>query len=324
VHPVAVTIARTNYLLALGELVRGPHPPVLLPVYLSNALVPPGSTAQAEPLGGYPEVVHTVYTGQPGLVFELPHSVASSPEMLDWLFFRLNQYLDGAQQRHRFQPREEAIQAVLAAFHNYLVSPKVRTPIPEPLTAFAAEVMERTARRVIELCLDCQDHLWLFILKNLPASVYLAQRKFDLVVGNQMGLAGDFLACCAGLYVKDAGWVAAVMAKETGAQLARPMGSFTLERVLDLEGVSPPFNVPARVLMARKVNPLTASQPPFIKDGPGGIPVNATTYSVPGVVFRGNVPSRNASWAEAQPALDWREARFHWQDGKLVPEEEGK
>lgn len=257
VHPVAVTIARVNYLLALGDLVRGPHPPVLLPVYLSNALVLPGSTAQAEPLGGYAEPVHTVHTGEPGLVFELPHTVATSPEMLDWLFNRLTQYLAGAELRSLVQEREEAIQAVLGAFHNYLRSPKPRTPIPEPLNPFATEMMLRTARRIIELCLDGQGHLWLFILKNLPASVYLAQRQFDLVVGNQLGLADGFMARCADLYLKLGGLVAMVTAKAATAEACLSSGSaaLKLERVVDLEGVSPLFKVPAWGLVAQKVAP---------------------------------------------------------------------
>ena len=333
VHPVAVTIARTHYLLALGELVRGPHPPVLLPVYLSNALVLPGSTVLAE----YPEAVYTVHTGDPGLVFELPHCVVSNPEMLDWLFFRMIQYLNGAQQRARFQEREEAIQAVLAAFHNYLVSPKARTPIPEPLSAFAAEVMERTARRIIELCLEGHDHLWLFILKNLPASVYLAQRKFDLVVGNPPWLTGGdignaepsrlFFARGADLYLKDAsptdqggdseGVIALVMPRAALNTGWMPP-SLKLERVLDLEGVPPLFKVPACVLLARKE---VAPGPP-LQRGVGGISANATTYPVPGVVFRGTVPSRNASWQEAEPALERADASFDRQGGRLVPQGE--
>jgi methylase of polypeptide subunit release factors len=386
IHPVAVTIARANYLLALGDLVRGPHPPVLLPVYLSNALVLPGSTAATEPLGGYPEPVHTVHTGEPGLVFELPHSVAANPQMLDWLFARLPQYLAGAELRSRVQDREEAIQAVLVAFHNYLVAPKARTPIPEPLSAFAAEVMERTARRLIELCLDGQDHLWVFILKNLPASVYLAQRKFDLVVGNppwlsmryvrnpqyrqqvrslilqeyqllesqdthlftHMELATLFFARGADLYLKDGGRIALVMPRAVlTADQHRRFTAFSfkggdltlkLERVLDLEGVSPLFNVPACVLVARKMPPLTApgqreAEPEEIPPGPplqrgvGGISdkplqpptYQGTTYPVPGLVFRGSLPARNSSWSEVALALERTETSFDRQAGKLVP-----
>jgi len=359
VHPVAVTIARVNYLLALGELVQGPHPPVLLPVYLSNAIILPGSTAETEPLGGYPEPVHTIQTSDPGVVFELPHSVAANPEMLDWLFDRFTNYLRGAEARRRVQSQEEAVQEVLNAFHNYLVAPKPRTPIPEPLSPFAAEVMGRTARTLLQLHLEGKDHVWLYILKNLPASIYLAQRKFDLVVGNppwlsmryirnpqyrrqvramilqdyqllsrrdthlftQMELATLFFARCADLYLKDrnsppyqggdsGGVIAMVMPRAVlTAEQHEQFTSFSfkggslvlkLERVLDLEQVSPLFNVPACVLIAQNRQP--------------------TNYPVPGTVFRGNVPSRNASWPEAQPRLARTDTTFDRQGGKLLPE----
>jgi N-6 DNA Methylase len=327
VHPVAVTVARTNYLLALGDLLKGPHPPVLLPVYLSNALVLPGSAAEREPLGGYPEPVHTVETSEPGVIFELPHSVVTNPEMLDWLFARLPNYIGGAEMRQQMQGREEAIQEVLNSFHNYLVAPKPRTPIPEPLSEFAAEVMVGTARRLLQLYFEGKDHIWLFILKNIPASIYLAQRRFDLVVGNppwqaigdiqnhayrkqvssqvmehyqllseqeanlleQMSLSALFFARCADLYLADKGRIGMVMPRAvlTAEQHSRFTSFFfkggsqvlKLEKVLDLEGVSPLFNVPACVLVARNKQ--------------------QTHYPVPGLVFSGGIPSRNASWEEA-------------------------
>jgi hypothetical protein len=348
---------------------------VLLPVYLSNAIVLPGSTAETEPLGGYPEPVHTVETSEPGVVFELPHSVATNPEMLDWLFDRLPNYLRGAQARLRVQGQEEAVQAVLNAFHNYLVAPKPRTPIPEPLSPFAAEVMGRTARTLLNLYLEGRDHVWLYILKNLPASIYLAQRQFDLVVGNppwlslryirnpqyrrqlralvlqdyqllsrqdthlftQMELATLFFARCADMYLKDDGQIAFVMPRAVlTADQHRHFTAFSfkqggslvlqLERVLDLEGVSPLFNGPACVLVARK------GQPTALRQAQGergtisvrGEPVEpqaaqGTIYPVPGAVFRGAVPSRNASWQEAQPRLARTDTTFNRQGGQLLP-----
>ena len=69
--------------------------------------------------------------------------------MLDWLFVRLPNYMRGAASRLRAQPEDDAIQAVLNAYYNYLTSPKARTPIPEPLTPAAADVMVDTARALV-------------------------------------------------------------------------------------------------------------------------------------------------------------------------------
>ena len=54
VRPLAVTVARTCYLLALGDLVRGPHPPVLVPVYLADPI--------RLPEAGTSESIHVVQT----------------------------------------------------------------------------------------------------------------------------------------------------------------------------------------------------------------------------------------------------------------------
>ena len=102
--------------------------------------------------------------------------------MLDWLFDRLPNYVKGARLRTRGQDPEEATQAVLTAFHNYLAAPKPKTPIPDPLSPFAAQVMVDTTEAFIRPYLDCPTTVWLHILKNAPAPVHMAQRKFDLVV----------------------------------------------------------------------------------------------------------------------------------------------
>ena len=179
-RPLAVTIARTGYLLALGDLVQNFHPPVLLPVYLSGVTTPP--VRDPEQGRGDSEPVYEFGSGEPGEVFHIPESVALDPVMLDWLFGRLPNYLRGALLRTRGQDTEDAIQAVLAAFHNYLAAPKPRTPIPDPLSRFAAEVMLKTAESLIRIYLNQPTNVWLHILKNAPAPVHMAQRKFDLVL----------------------------------------------------------------------------------------------------------------------------------------------
>ena len=78
VHPVAVAVARTSYLLALGDLISGPHPPVLVPVYLAHSIRLPETTA-TEPLGGYEEPLHAIQTTEPDVTFELPDSVVADP-----------------------------------------------------------------------------------------------------------------------------------------------------------------------------------------------------------------------------------------------------
>ena len=139
--PLAANVASTAFLFALGETAKGPHPPILIPVYLADAARMP----QERRAGN----------GEPSYVVEaaggiiMPEQVATDPMYLDWLLGRLPNYQRGAALRLRAQSEDEAIQEVLNAWYNYLTSPKARTPIPDPLTPAAADVMVEAARALI-------------------------------------------------------------------------------------------------------------------------------------------------------------------------------
>ena len=208
--PLAAMIARTGYLLALGGLAREPHPPILVPVYLADA-----NQESAVEVNSASVTVHSFSTAE-GM--SLPDRVAGDPMMLDWLFGRLPNYMRGAATRLHAQSEEVAVQEVLNAYYNYLTSPKSRTPIPEPLTPAAADVMIETARNLVQGYLHGEGHVRLFIVKNAPAPVFLARRKFDLLVGfgSQPSAAGslDFFEDCRSVYLNDSGRAAIVLSSE--------------------------------------------------------------------------------------------------------------
>ena len=176
--PVAVAVARTNYLLALGDVMRAPHPPVLIPIYMADGSQLPRVIEGEEPL-------YAVPTSEPGLSFQLPESVVADPDQLDLLFHRMSQYLHAVQFRARTEGEATATEEVMGSIYAYLTSPK-RAGLRQlpPLAPIAAEAMSIVARTLIRLTLAGKDSLWLYILKNAPTPVYLSSRKFDLVVGN--------------------------------------------------------------------------------------------------------------------------------------------
>ncbi len=177
--PLAVSLARVDFLFALGGMVTGPHPPVVLPVYLSDYQSP---AEQNTVSGQNPATVHTFYVGGPQLEFRLPGQVAEDIQLLEWLISRLPNYLNGAALRRISQGNRAATEAVLIAFHNYLLAPKLRTPVPDPLTPEAAAIMEQTAARLVGLYLEDEDLFWTFLLKNVAASRVLGRRAFDLTI----------------------------------------------------------------------------------------------------------------------------------------------
>ena len=173
-EPLAAVVASVNFLFALGELVMEPHPPVLIPVYLADAGRIPEERLEAS---GERSCVIAAAGG-----IALPERVAADPLYLDWLLGRLPNYLRGAALRLRAQPEEEALQEVLNAWYNYLTSPKARTPIPEPLTPSAADVMVEAARSLIVAHVRGSGPAPLHLARNAPAPLFAARREFDLTI----------------------------------------------------------------------------------------------------------------------------------------------
>ena len=172
--PLAATVAGLSFLLALGEEVTEPHPPILVPVYLADAALVPTEQADADGDRNY------VIEAAGGVA--LPESVAADPLYLDWLFGRLPNYQRGAALRLRAQPEDVAVQEVLNAWYNYLTSPKARTPIPEPLSPKDADVMVEAGRRLIVQYIHGSGPGPLHLVRNAPAPLFASRREFDLTL----------------------------------------------------------------------------------------------------------------------------------------------
>ena len=172
--PLCANVSGLSFILALGEDLLEPHPPVLVPVYLANAGVVPTETQGGDGNRNY------VIEAAGGV--ELPERVAADPLYLDWLFGRLPNYQRGAALRLRAQDEDVALQEVLNAWYNYLTSPKARTPIPEPLTGGEADVMVEAARTLILGYVRGSGPGPLHLVRNAPAPLFAARRQFDITL----------------------------------------------------------------------------------------------------------------------------------------------
>ena len=172
--PIRATVAGFAFVLALGDELLEPHPPILVPVYLANAGVVPTETLDGNGNRNY------VIEAAGGV--ELPERVAADPLYLDWLFGRLPNYQRGAALRLRAQDEEVALQEVLNAWYNYLTSPKARTPIPDPLTPAEADVMVEAARALILGYVRGSGPGPLHLVRNAPAPLFAARREFDITL----------------------------------------------------------------------------------------------------------------------------------------------
>ena len=172
--PLAAVVASVAFLFALSETVKEPHPPILIPVYLADANRIPKQLSA--PDGGRSYVIDAAGD------IVLPEQVATDPLYLDWLLGRFPNYQRGAALRLRAQPEKVAVQEVLNAWYNYLTSPKSRTPIPEPLTPAAADLMVEAAKTLILAYVKGSGPPPLHLARNAPAPLFAARRKFDFFI----------------------------------------------------------------------------------------------------------------------------------------------
>ncbi len=172
--PLAAGVASVSFLFSLGNSVREPHPPILIPIYFADiARIPEERTGS----GG-----NRVCVIRAAGDLVLPERVAADPLYLDWLLGRLPNYQRGAALRLRAQPEAEALSEVLNAWYNYLTSPKARTPIPDPLTPADADVMVEAARALITAYIRGFGPVPLHLARNAPAPLFAARREFDLTI----------------------------------------------------------------------------------------------------------------------------------------------
>jgi methylase of polypeptide subunit release factors len=313
VHPLAVTISKVNYVLALAPDLSSYGKTVVLPVYMADSL------QAVEPAGG--ELVTIRADGEE--FFNIPRHMAADPALLDEVIDAMRKYASG--------PEDIA----LDGFSAYLESHGYKD------TAYLWRPNLQLMRKLVA---EGRDTIWAFILKNYYRPAYLRQHPFDIVAGNppwlsyryitdpgyqkqvkqlvfsygllsrkevklftQMEAATLFFNLAADVYLKKGGTIAFVMPRSvlTGAkqhqrfqELLRgyQLPPMRVEKVLDAEEVSPLFNVPACVLIARR---------------------DSQTKRVERLVLKGTLPRKNLKWAEAEGCL--KLARKQVTQDKLFP-----
>ncbi|MDP2949991.1 MAG: N-6 DNA methylase [Chloroflexota bacterium] len=318
VHPVSVQIARVTFLLALGEerlLHRPPH--LTIPVYLGDSLQWNTRGFLAER-----EVLIEVPGGGP--LLEFPFDVAGDPAMFDAVIERMLQL-----------SRQDAPPEGLSAWLERTYG----------LGRATTETLARTYETLRMLHRDGRDHIWGFVARNLVRPVWLSQedQRADVVIGNppwlsyrymepgtqrrfreecqrrglwaggkvatHQDLSGYFFVRCVELYLKLAGAIAFVMPY---AALSRRQsdgfrsGVYGARRGKRVERVSATVQFTEAWAFSDDVQPLfpVPSCVLFGRPGEGKGKVLPDTV----LAASGTLPRRDASAAEADAALSWREA----------------
>jgi len=307
VNPLAVVIARANYLLALGgDLLSKRSGSIVVPVYVADSIrVWDWSEKHVDRVPVYE------YSAE-GTSFWVPLSVARDRERLSAFIDALRKAVDS----YRRDRNASVAQGVFEKALEGVVGDAER------------KVLLKTLDAILSLMDAGRDSVWVYMLSNVYVPVALSASKFDIVVGNppwvtlnKVGSADyqDFLkrraieyrlveggktrlfssfdisqlfyAMCADLYLDEAGAIAFVMPRTVlwGAKTFEGFkrflkGRLKLVEVLDLKGVKPLFSVDSCVLVS-------------VKWG-------STEYPVSKTVYKGRLPARNVKLSEALKYLE--------------------
>lgn len=312
INPLAVAIARANYLLSLGKLIEKRKGPVFIPVFMADSIKLP--IVRKELFHGVNILAIDV---DKGVQLSLPLKIALDDSMLKDVLTIFSEIL--IEYRAKRLNRKHAMKAFDSKH-------KDSKPVMEILRKLLATIME--------LIDTDRDSVWVFMMRNIYAPLRMKKKRFDLLLGNppwvsfkfienpsyqkfvketvfkykllekketflftHMDTSTVFYAKTADIYLSDNGVIAFVMPRSilTGAkqhekfkiQKKPPM---TIEKIFDVEKVAPLFNVDACSIIAKK----------------GG----ATNYPVQAIVLSGTLPEKNLRLKKAEKYLTSVEGKY--------------
>jgi hypothetical protein len=315
IHPLAVIIAKTNYILALGDLLKKPRKTITIPIYLADTIWLPERFMKG-----------------PEYLINLDDQKVYVPEDLLSNIAFYDQAMELAKE---FARQHKKVAISLELFLNFLKAQNFAA------SSYLLRKIYEIAEILKDFIDDERDTIWAFVLKNRFKPLFF-KNKFDYLMGNppwiafrylepayqdfvkrqvareyrllsgrghlitHLEVAALFLVRAADLYLKTGGEIGLVMPRSvcTAEQhdgLRRnefrfpedAMHRLSWTGLWDCDRVAPLFKVPTCVLWAEKT---------------GGAAAPAQTF--PGEVLAGKLPRKNASLAEAEANLTIEATQF--------------
>ena len=318
IHPLAVIIAKTNYILALGDLLKKRKGTITIPVYLADTLRLPERWMKTK-AADYEVTIN-------GRSVYVPESLLKDATLYD-------QAIELAKEFTRLNKGKSI---TLEPFRNFLAAQR----FPDTKNTALVQAVFSIAEALKHFIDTDRDTIWAFVLKNIYKPLFL-KRKFDFIIGNppwiafrfmepayqkflkrqitleyklltgrgelitHLEVATLFLVRSADLYLKSGGTIAFVLPKSLFSADQHDglrqrafkfseddMRSLFWHQLWDCENVSPLFNVPACVLIAHKDE------------------FASLKYPVAGQILSGKLERKNASLTEAEKALTVENVQF--------------
>ena len=178
IHPLAVTIARINYMLALSEHLEtdisdGEVPP--LPVFMADALI--------RPLENRSESSVTIPVDrQKDEIFHIPLGAEKDASKLTRTIEQMDQ---NCQYRHRPRQDDPCFRCLPRLSCRVLYGTLTN---PTFINHWASNL-----QLLINLIREERDSIWAYLLKNLSRPLVLAEKGFDVVIGNPPWLSYRYI-----------------------------------------------------------------------------------------------------------------------------------
>ncbi len=321
IHPLAVIIAKTNYVLALGDLLKKRKSTITIPVYLADTIHLPEWETQ-----------HKLSMEFSSYRVELDGEKIRLPEPL---LQDLTLYDHAIELVKDFAEQNKGKDVESGLFHNFLE----KRHFPKIDNEILVEALFDMATILKHFIEANRDTIWAYILKNAYKPLFFMQ-TFDFVVGNppwivlrtaepayqeflkqqvmkeyrlltkraelitHLEVAALFLARAADLYLRPSGKIAFVITRSIFSsdqhdELRRgtfrlsndPEQHLAFQEVWDCEAVTPLFNIPACVLIAEKGQ-------------------NQTLYPIKGQILTGKLSQKNMSLQSAAKELHVEDTRI--------------
>jgi hypothetical protein len=168
IHPLAVIIAKTNYILALGDLLKRPRKTITIPVYLADTIRLPERYMQG-----------------PEYIINLDERTVYVPEDLLRNIALYDQAMELAKE---FAVEHRGAPVSLDLFRNFLKARNFTAQDQKYLVQRLYEIAE-TLKTFMD---QDRDTIWAFVLKNRFKPLFFKNR-FDVVMGNPPWIAYRFL-----------------------------------------------------------------------------------------------------------------------------------
>jgi hypothetical protein len=182
IHPVAVTIARATYILALGKLVNSARKPIQIPVYLADSLFLPREVERnlIEQLSGV-EITYGPRSHRKH--FLVPDMVVRRPELFDEVIVACAAMADD----HARTGRENRASM---AKHLMQATPELSSILQYDL---ALDALWEFVADLSELIRHRRNSIWSFIIRNSYRPAML-KGQFDVIIGNPPWLSYRFIS----------------------------------------------------------------------------------------------------------------------------------